>query len=65
MEFFVTGGFIILLLALLVPVVWFVNRNRSNAARATEDEEEPWRESLTKEDIQDMYGDREDRWKGE
>ncbi|CAN5250361.1 hypothetical protein BH09SUM1_BH09SUM1_16340 [soil metagenome] len=56
------SGFIFLILGVLVVVAFFRVKAK-NAARAREEQnEEPWAASLTDEDVQDIYGDREERW---
>lgn len=58
-----SGSTIFLIITILVLIAWWKVKKR-NAARAQEEaDEEPWAESLTDEDVQDIYGDREDRWK--
>lgn len=56
------NGFIFIVAAFLVIWAFFKVRAR-NAAQVREDEaDEPWAASLTDADVQDIYGDREDRW---
>lgn len=57
-----SSGAIFLLMAILVIVAFvLVRKRRAERAEAME-EEEAWARSLTEEDIQDIYGDREERW---
>ena len=59
-----TGTSSIFVLITILAVIAFVRlrmRNRRTESRWA-DEDEPWTESLSEEDIQDIYGDREERW---
>lgn len=58
-----TGSIFLLISVLFVVAYATVRARRANRARAYEEEREPWEESLTEEDVQDIYGDREERWK--
>jgi hypothetical protein len=61
----VMGSGFLLLLASILVIVAFVKVRKRNAARMEEErDEEPWAASLSDEDVQDLYGDREDRWRG-
>lgn len=55
--------YIILGIALLVPIAYFMMRRNHQARDDEEQDEERWAESLTDADVQDIYGDKEDRWK--
>ncbi len=56
-------GSIFLLISILFVFAYLKVRSRSKTRdQQYEEEREPWEESLTDEDIQDIYGDREDRW---
>jgi hypothetical protein len=60
----VTGSSLLfVLLALLLVVGYFLKQRRTRDRFAEEQEDERWAESLSDEDVQDIYGDREDRWK--
>jgi len=62
----VSGSGLLLLVASVLVIVAYVKVRRRNAARAEEEvNDESWAESLTEADVQDIYGDREDRWKGD
>ncbi len=56
---------IFLMIAVLVIVAFLSVKKRRTERAAAMEEEEAWAESLTDEDIQDIYGDREDRWEAE
>lgn len=59
----VTGGTLFWIVVFgLATVAWFKLRARKAEYERREQEEEPWAESLTEADVQDIYGDREDRW---
>ncbi|MBI1291538.1 hypothetical protein GC173_09895 [bacterium] len=61
----VGSGFLLLVASLLVIVAFFKVRKR-NAERVREEEDEDaWASSLSDEDVQEIYGDREDRWRGD
>ncbi len=57
-----TGGLIFLIMAVLVILAFFKLSFRRKKWADEVEEEEAWAESLTDEDIQDVWGDREDRW---
>jgi hypothetical protein len=60
----VTGSSLLfVLLALLLVVGYFLKQRRTRDRFAEEQEDDRWAESLSDEDVQDIYGDREDRWK--
>ena len=52
-------------IAILVVVAWLKIRARRVEQSRAEDDDEPWAKSLTDEDVQDIYGDREERWESE
>ncbi len=51
--------------AVLLLLAYMKKQRRAEARARAEQEEEAWARSLTDEDIQDIYGDREGRWEGE
>lgn len=56
------SGFFVVV-AVLAVVAWVtLRRRRAEQARRLEEEEEPWAASLTDEDVQQIYGDREERF---
>lgn len=57
-----TGSTAIFVFAAILVIVAFVIKRRRRK-EAYEEEREPWEESLTDADVQDIYGDRDDRWK--
>lgn len=57
------SGTIFLLITFFVIFAGLKVKKRNEARKKQEVEEEPWAASLTDEDVQDIYGDREDRWK--
>lgn len=59
-----TGTTSIFVIILIIAVFAYFKKLRKNAVRSREweEEDESWAESLTDEDVQDIYGDREDRW---
>ncbi|MEO8376381.1 MAG: hypothetical protein ABI579_01820 [Candidatus Sumerlaeota bacterium] len=57
--------YIIVSISLFVIVTFMVLRKKTHKHDETEEEEERWAESLTDEDVQDLYGDKEERWKGD
>jgi hypothetical protein len=62
----VTGGGALLLIASILVIVAYLKVRARNAQRAAEErEDEPWAASLTDADIQDLYGDREERWQSD
>jgi hypothetical protein len=56
-------GAIFLIITIMVIVAYLIRRKR-HAERDQKyiEEMEPWEESLTEADVQDIYGDREERW---
>lgn len=59
---FFSGSVFWLVVVALVFAAWWRKRRRAEEIRRREEEEEGWAASLTEADIQDIYGDREDRW---
>ncbi len=58
-----TGTSAIFLMIAILVIVAFIAVKKRRAERAAEmEEDEAWAESLTEDDIQDIYGDREERW---
>jgi hypothetical protein len=58
-----TGGTLFWLLVFALAIMaWLRIRARKAEYDRREQEEEPWARSLTEADVQDIYGDREDRW---
>lgn len=60
-----TGSIFLLITILFLVAVW--RRRADRTAREKEWEEDQdgaWRSSLSEADVQDIYGDREERWKG-
>ncbi len=58
-----SGTTIWIIIMVLVGIAWHVRKKRAAVVRREHvAEEEAWAESLTDEDVQDIYGDREDRW---
>ncbi len=57
-----TGAIFALITILFLVTSVIVRKRRAEQRRAWEEEKEAWEESLTDEDVQDIYGDREDRW---
>lgn len=54
---------IFLIMTLLVFVAWWRMKKKNHVRQERwAEEDEPWTESLTEADIQDIYGDKEDRW---
>lgn len=49
-------------IAVLLFLAYLKKQRRAEARAKAEEEEEAWAQSLTQADIQDIYGDREDRW---
>ncbi len=49
-------------IAILLFLAYLKKQRRAEARAKAEEEEEAWAQSLTQADIQDIYGDREDRW---
>lgn len=57
-----TGSGIFILAAVLLVIGWFRVRARRHARDMAERDEEPWAASLTEADVQEIYGDREERF---
>lgn len=63
LVFLSSSGTIFLLIAIFFLIAYgVVRKKRGERDRQYEQETESWEESLTDADIQDIYGDREDRW---
>lgn len=59
---FTTGTLFWGIVAILVVVAFLKKKRRAHHIARLEEEEESWARSLTEADIQDIYGDREDRF---
>ncbi|MDX2175502.1 MAG: hypothetical protein SF028_03420 [Candidatus Sumerlaeia bacterium] len=57
-----SGSSLIVFAAFLTIAAFFVLRQRRAAALRRERQEEPWAESLTRQDIEDIYGEPEGKW---
>ncbi len=57
-----SGTVIWIVVMVLLGAAWHVRRKRRAAVRRRHVEEEAWAESLTDQDVQDIYGDREEQW---
>ncbi|MCC6545705.1 hypothetical protein IT570_00945 [Candidatus Sumerlaeota bacterium] len=57
------GGYIILGISLFVIVSYVVLRRNTRQRQQEEEDDEPWAQSLTEDDVQDIYGDKEERWR--
>lgn len=60
-----TGTSIWIMILILAGFAWVKRKQRRRAAARAERNEEPWLESLSEEDLQDVWGDREDRFQTE
>lgn len=59
-----TGSTVLFILAAILVIVGFVLKKNRVAHRFEEEEdEEAWAESLSQQDVEDIYGEPEDRWK--
>lgn len=59
----VTSGTVIWLGVMMLAFwAWGLKKKRALAHAEREAEDEPWAASLTDEDVQDVWGDREERW---
>jgi len=59
-------GTILLLAAILFIVAYLrVRARRAERMSRYDEEREPWEESLTEADVEDIYGDKEERWKSD
>lgn len=59
---FTTGSGIFVFATILLVIGWLRVRARRRARDAAEADDEPWAASLTEEDVQETYGDREERF---
>ncbi len=57
-----SSGTIFLIITILLFVAYYRVKAKNKKREELWDEEEAWAESLTDEDVQDIYGDKEERW---
>ncbi|MEQ8821833.1 MAG: hypothetical protein RLY93_16475 [Sumerlaeia bacterium] len=62
---FATGTPFWVFIAVVAVIGYALTKRRQRAAGQRENDEEPWMESLTQDDVQDVWGDREERWQTE
>lgn len=56
------SSFWLIIIAVVAFAWWKARQRRAEYAREAAAEDEAWRSSLTEADVQDIYGDKEDRW---